>query len=402
MARAGTTVNAISGTAATVAADAKHRPRELTLFVCGDVMTGRGVDQILPHPGPPELFETYIESALAYVELAANVSGPIARPVPFDYVWGDALGELDRVQPDARIVNLETAVTTSDEAWPGKAVHYRMHPRNVPCLSAAAIDCCNLANNHALDWGRSGLAETLDTLRAAGIRTAGAGAEAKVAAAPAVIDSAASGRVLVFGFGTADSGVPSGWRATDKRSGVQLIDDFAARGIAAIANQIAAYARDGDLIVASIHWGGNWGYEITQHHRRFAHGLIDSAGVHLVHGHSSHHPKGIEVYRGRPILYGCGDLLNDYEGISGNEGYRGDLGLMYFLRFDARSSTLKRLWMTPTRMRQLRINRAPEEAGAWLADTLDRECRKLGARVERLTDGTLELKWSEAGTEATS
>jgi poly-gamma-glutamate synthesis protein (capsule biosynthesis protein) len=75
---------------------------------------------------------------------------------------------------------------------------------------------------------------------------------------------------------------------------------------------------------------------------------------------------------------------------------------MYFLRFDARSSTLKRLWMTPTRMRQLRINRAPEEAGAWLADTLDRECRKLGARVERLTDGTLELKWSEAGTEATS
>src|SRR5687768_6968275 len=111
-------------------------------------MTGRGIDQILPHPGKPHLFEAFVSSALTYVELAEQASGPIARPVEISYIWGDALQELERVQPDARIVNLETSVTVSEDAWPAKGVHYRMHPANVSCLGAAKIDCCVLANNH--------------------------------------------------------------------------------------------------------------------------------------------------------------------------------------------------------------------------------------------------------------
>ncbi|HEU0202412.1 MAG TPA: CapA family protein, partial [Burkholderiaceae bacterium] len=91
-----------------------------TLFLCGDVMPGRGIDQILPHPGSPQLFEPRIKSALEYVELAERANGPIARPVPFDYIWGIAPDELEKMQPDVRIINLETAVTTSNEAWPGK------------------------------------------------------------------------------------------------------------------------------------------------------------------------------------------------------------------------------------------------------------------------------------------
>src|SRR5690606_24185118 len=86
-----------------------------------------------------------------------------------------------------------------------------------------------------------------------------------------------------------------------------------------------------DVVVVSVHWGGNWGYAIPPAERAFAHALIDSGSVDVVHGHSSHHAKGIEVYRGKPILYGCGDFLNDYEGISGHERYRGDLSLMYFV-----------------------------------------------------------------------
>src|SRR5512145_2882467 len=121
------------------------RSAGVTLFLCGDVMTGRGVDQILPHPSKPRLFEPYVTSAVTYVELAERAVGPIPRPVGFDYVWGDALAELRRVRPDARIVNLETSVTRSNEAWPDKGIHYRMHPANVPCLTAAGIDCCALA-----------------------------------------------------------------------------------------------------------------------------------------------------------------------------------------------------------------------------------------------------------------
>jgi poly-gamma-glutamate capsule biosynthesis protein CapA/YwtB (metallophosphatase superfamily) len=143
-------------------------PPALTLFLCGDVMTGRGIDQILPHPGKPRLFEACVHSALGYVQLAEEKNGPIARPVDFAYPWGDALDAWRRAAPDLRIVNLETAVTTSDDAWPGKGIHYRMHPANLPCLAAARIDCCVLANNHVMDWGGQGLKETLCSLRGAG------------------------------------------------------------------------------------------------------------------------------------------------------------------------------------------------------------------------------------------
>src|SRR5689334_12652302 len=127
--------------------------RHVTLFLCGDVMTGRGVDQILPHPSAPELFEPYMRDARDYVLLAEESAGPIPRPVGFEYIWGEALGELGRAKPHARIVNLETSVTRSDDAMPGKGIHYRMHPENVGCLTAAGVEVSVLANNHVLDWG---------------------------------------------------------------------------------------------------------------------------------------------------------------------------------------------------------------------------------------------------------
>lgn len=377
-----------------VGSRARGRSAGLTMFLCGDVMTGRGVDQILPHPSKPRLFEPYVTSALTYVELAERTVGPIPRRVDFDYVWGDGLNELRRVRPEVRIVNLETSVTTSEEAWPDKGIHYRMHPANVPCLTAAGIDCCVLANNHVLDWGRSGLAETLTTLRNAGIRTAGAGRHAIEAAAPAVIEVSQDVRVLVFGYGMESSGIPRGWRATRLRSGVSPIDNLSAKSVDVIGRQVAAHARAGDICVASIHWGGNWGYEIPPQQRDFAHCLIDAAGIDLLHGHSSHHVMGAEVYRGKAILYGCGDILNDYEGIAGQEAYRGGLGLMYFPTLDVASGKLLRFSMTPTHTHHLRINHALPEGAAWLFRTLERECDKLGTQVLQRPDGTLELQLS--------
>ena len=191
----------------------------VTLFLCGDVMTGRGIDQILPHPGEPHLYEPYVRSALGYVEIAEQATGRIERPADFAYIWGDALAELERVQPDARIVNLETAVTVAEDAWPDKGINYRMNPANVGCLLAARIDCCVLANNHVLDWGHRGLAETLDTLRGARLRTAGAGRDGAEAAAPAAIELPGKGRVLVFGFAMENAGVPpNGRRASTVRA----------------------------------------------------------------------------------------------------------------------------------------------------------------------------------------
>jgi poly-gamma-glutamate synthesis protein (capsule biosynthesis protein) len=141
----------------------------ITLFLCGDVMTGRGIDQVLPYPSDPTIYESYMRSALGYVELAEMVNGPIQKPVDFSYIWGDALEDLDKVDPDLKIINLETSITKSDDYWKGKGINYRMHPENTGCLTAARIDYCSLANNHILDWGFAGLQETLETLEKANI-----------------------------------------------------------------------------------------------------------------------------------------------------------------------------------------------------------------------------------------
>ena len=110
----------------------------------------------------------YMKSAQGYVEIAERANGPISKPVEYSYIWGDALNELEKVDPDLRIINLETSITTSEEYWPGKGINYRMHPDNIDCLRAVRIDFCSLANNHILDWGYPGLTETVETLKNAG------------------------------------------------------------------------------------------------------------------------------------------------------------------------------------------------------------------------------------------
>jgi poly-gamma-glutamate synthesis protein (capsule biosynthesis protein) len=114
----------------------------MRIFLCGDVMTGRGIDQALPHPCSPILHEGYVQSAVDYLRLAERANGPVPRP---------------------------------SDAFEPKGINYRMSPENGPCLSAAGLDCCVLANNHVLDWGLAGLIDTLNALERLRIKTAGAG-----------------------------------------------------------------------------------------------------------------------------------------------------------------------------------------------------------------------------------
>jgi poly-gamma-glutamate capsule biosynthesis protein CapA/YwtB (metallophosphatase superfamily) len=365
----------------------------LTVFLCGDVMTGRGIDQSFARACPPHLYEPYVQDARDYIELAENANGPIPRPVGPDYVWGDALAELERRAPDVRLINLETSITTHEEWWRGKHIHYRMHPANLTCLTAARIDCCALANNHVLDWGTEGLLETLACLRSVGIATAGAGAHLEEARAPAVLEVPGKGRVLVFSLGTESSGVPPEWAAGTDRPGVELLPDLSSATARRFGARVRALRRAGDIVIASIHWGENWGYEVPGVQQGFARALIEDAGVDVVHGHSSHHPRGIEIHQERPILYGCGDFLNDYEGIRGYERFRGDLTLMYFAALEPASGRLRSLRMTPMRVRRFREHRACAEETEWLRQVLSREGGRFGTRAELEADDTLTLRW---------
>jgi poly-gamma-glutamate capsule biosynthesis protein CapA/YwtB (metallophosphatase superfamily) len=363
----------------------------MTLFLAGDVMTGRGIDQALPVSVDPELFEPWVHDARRYVELAERANGPIDAPLAPREPWGEALPALRLARPDVRIVNLETSITTHDRPWLGKGIHYRMHPGNVGVLTAAGIGVCVLANNHVLDYGRPGLRETMTVLDEAGIRYAGAGRDAEEASAPAEVETG-HGRLLVFAYVLRDAGAPSAWRAGMDRCGVAYLPDDSLASAEKVVANVLAHRRPADRVVVSLHWGRNWGYDVPPSQRAFAHLLVTSGAADLVFGHSSHHPKGIEVIDGRGVLYGAGDLLNDYEGIAGHEEVRPDLVLMYFPTLGA-SGELSALELVPMRLRRFRLQRATAEEAHWLAWTLERVSSDFGTRVEVGEEGRLAVRW---------
>ena len=376
------------------AADTSSRnSNRITIFICGDVMTGRGIDQVFPHPSDPPIHEPYMKSATGYVKIAEAVNGPIEQPVSFSYIWGEVLEELDWVAPDVRIINLETSITKSNDYWKEKSIHYRMHPENISALTAAKIDVCSLVNNHVLDWGYPGLIETLESLKKVNLKSAGAGRNLREAEAPAIVTIGGNRRVIVFSLGSETSGIPFNWAAEENRPGVNLLRDLSDDSLRYIHEKVWEVKRKGDIVVASIHWGNNWGYDIPREHTEFAHRLLDVTGVDIIHGHSSHHVKGIEVYKDKLVLYGCGDFLNDYEGIGGYEEFRADLALMYFATVEPSTGKLLDLQMTPTQIKRFRVNRASRVDALWVRDTLNREGAQFGIRVKLNKDNHLTLQW---------
>lgn len=369
-----------------------HGSGAVTVLLGGDVMLGRGVDQILPHPGDPELRERYLRDAGGYVRLAERANGPIPRPVDWRWPWGEVLTVLDEAAPNVRLINLETTITARGDFADGKAVCYRMHPDNLPALTALRPDVCALANNHILDFGRPGLADTLSALTGAGIRGVGAGADLSIAREPAVLDVGDGYRVTVGSVAMPSAGVPVSWAALHDRPGVRLIRDASARGVAdEVAADVLARQHDRRIAIVSVHWGSNWGYDIADSDVTFAHRLID-AGVDIVHGHSSHHPRPIEIYRGKPILYGCGDVIDDYEGIGGHQAYRADLRLLYLTRTDPAGGELASLQMIPLRVRRMRLERPSRDEVEWLRATIAQASRRFGLRVVTRRDDLLEVE----------
>jgi poly-gamma-glutamate synthesis protein (capsule biosynthesis protein) len=207
-----------------------------------------------------------------------------------------------------------------------------------------------------------------------------------------VLTGAAEGRVLLYAFGSVNSGIPPEWGATSDGPGVNLLEDLSEATARQVAKRIFRMKQPGDVAVASIHWGGNWGYEIPKEQITFAHALIEE-GVDIVHGHSSHHVKAIEIYRDRPILYGCGDFITDYEGITGHEAFRGDLALLYLINVDARHGRLESVRLVPMQIRRFRANRASIADAQWLGALLNRLGGLFGTQVHLAEDNSLSLTW---------
>ncbi|MCF8344849.1 MAG: CapA family protein, partial [Bacteroidales bacterium] len=237
-----------------------------------------------------------------------------------------------------------------------------------------------------------GLLETMETLEEAEIPYGGAGRNLQRASQPVILNMGEN-RVIMVCYGSETSGIPASWEATGERSGLNLIRAPNKKHIAGIAKQILSLKQKGDIVVFSIHWGSNWGYHIPERQKEFARLLIDEAGVDLVHGHSSHHPIGIEVYQDKLILYGAGDFINDYEGISGYENYRDDLSLMYFPVIDPEDGKLLDMRLYPMQIKNIKLNRASEADAKWLMERLNKEGMKLGTKFILEQDKSISMAW---------
>ena len=289
-------------------------------------------------------------------------------------VWGSTL---DRVRSlDGLLCNLECAVSARGERRSGRAYYFRADPDwAVPALEAAGVRFASLANNHLLDFGPTALVDTTDHLAAAGIAHAGAGPDRAAAVRPAVAsvgdlsvgvvaftDQSASYRAGPDSPGTAWT--PLSHRAAGTR---RLVADALA----------TVHERDPDLVVASLHWGPNWVVEPSRGQRAFARWLVDN-GVDVVHGHSAHVVQGVETYRGRPIVYDAGDFVDDYV-------LKPDLHNDRSFLFDlvVADGRLARLDLHPVEIVDERVERASEEAAAWLRERMRALSGPFGTTVER-------------------
>jgi len=317
-----------------------------TLALTGDVMLGRLVNERIKDMRPEE-------------------------------AWGDVLPHL--AQADLRIVNLECALTNHLQQWTRteKMFHFRADPEAVRVLQAAHIDACALANNHTLDYEEQGLLDTLRVLDASGIRHAGAGANDKEAAAPAIIEVEGSSSCRVALLSYTDN--EPDFAATAKHPGTNYLEiSLQQEALTRIANGIAqARAQGADLVVFSNHWGANFVERPSAEFRNFARRVIE-LGADIYHGHSAHICQGIEIYRGKPILYDTGNFIDDY---AVHPLLRNDRSCLFKLMFE--HGKLCRIEMLPVSLSVAHVALARGKEFEAISARMEMLCAEFGTRLMR-------------------
>jgi len=316
----------------------------------GDVMLGRNVDDRWSRSTAPE----------STVDPAG--------------VWGSTLDSLQAL--DGLVLNLECCLSARGERRPGRTYYFRAGPEwAIPALEAANTAFASLANNHLLDYGPTALLDTVGHLSRAGIATAGAGHDWAAAVRPAVVTIgdidvglvALTDQVRSYRAGSDAPG--TAWTPLGPLNPVtrrHVIDALR-----------ALHRRDPDLVVASLHWGPNWEVRPSGRQRRTARWLIDE-GFDVVHGHSAHVIQGIEVYRGRPIVYDAGDYVDDYVVKPDRHNDRS-----VRVELVVEDGRLDRLHVAPVEIVDERVERATGEVAAWVRDRMRTLSAEFGTTVER-------------------
>jgi poly-gamma-glutamate synthesis protein (capsule biosynthesis protein) len=285
------------------------------LVMAGDVMLGRLVDEFLATNDPC-------------------------------YVWGDTLPLFKGA--DLALCNLECAVTDRAREWREvpKVFYFRTHTQNAASLKCAGIDLVTLANNHVLDFGYEGLDDTLAILDENGVAHAGAGRNVRQASSP-VFFAAGGSKVAVLSF--ADD-MPE-WAAKAAKPGIFYIQSPDSPEQQVLNRAITLARKQADFVIISPHWGPNWGYEVEPYYASWARRIIDQ-GADMIFGHSGHVFRGIEIYKGKPIIYSAGDFVDDYA-VSFDEP--NDEGFVYGLELNNGRMTALNLYPTVIQNYQARF-----------------------------------------------
>lgn len=312
----------------------------MVVALTGDVMLGRLVNEALLRHGPA-------------------------------YPWGDVLSDLHRA--DARIVNLECVIArhgTPWQRWP-KVFHFRANPVAVDALKLAKIDCVAIANNHVLDYEEEAFLEMLELLEAAGIAYVGAGRNLEEARRPVIL----SPQGLRLGVVAFTDNEP-GWKATATTPGTNYLP-VSLESVPVLQEGMArARAMGAELLIVSAHWGPNMRLRPTPAFREFARAVIE-AGADVFHGHSAHVFQGIEVYRGRPILYDCGEFVDDY---AVDPVLRNDWGLLFGLEVEEKK--VRQVELTPLLIDDCQVNRAGRDFEA-IARRIGELSAEMGTALQR-------------------
>jgi poly-gamma-glutamate capsule biosynthesis protein CapA/YwtB (metallophosphatase superfamily) len=269
-------------------------------------------------------------------------------------------------EADLFVLNLECCISKRGERWPepGKPFFFRAPPEAAELLAELGVDCVTLANNHALDFGREALIDTLEHLRAAGVSAVGAGANVEEARRAVVLE--ASGlRVAVAAF--ADH--PRAFAAGSDTPGIAFAD-LAAEGVPAwVVPRLREAGADVRLVTP--HWGPNMSAEPRPYIQRAADALV-RADVSLVAGHSAHVFHGI----GGRVLFDLGDFVDDY---AVDARLRNDLGLLFLVTLDGREP--ERIEAVPLKLEYCHTRLATPDEAAWIAHRFRSACAALGTEV---------------------
>ncbi|KEF60390.1 uncharacterized protein A1O9_01950 [Exophiala aquamarina CBS 119918] len=373
-----------------------------TLVLLGDFMIGRLIDALLPTSIAREAPASDPESVTQLVDHSILPKYPELKSYGYHSPWGNSLNLLRGA--DMVIANLETALTTSERKWEHKVFNYRSHPENVKCLMNIGMGdgerrgYVSLANNHTLDWEVEGLAETVKTLSDAGVGFAGAGRTQEEAERPASLQL--GGTQLATTPWNIDcwsfSDHPSEWKEITTFNFIEYTRHGREKLKSQILSEQSNQRSQNDskqrskLKIISIHWGPNYRWRPSKEIVELAHWLVDECDIDIIHGHSSHHIQGIEIYKGKLILYGCGDFVDDY---AVDKSWRNDLSAAWRVTVAPNNEVAERgerlmvqkLEVFPNRIERFSANLLSpgDEDHQWLQKKFRDLCDELGTKIEK-------------------